>query len=87
MIEVRGVNSAVGGGAAPDVALPSSALAVRPLHQSAESLARRLREASPPVVARIEEDVILFDLRTVLPGEEEEIEQALFEILKGVTES
>ena len=87
MIEVRGVNSAVGGGAAPDLALPSSALAVRPLHQSAESLARRLREASPPVIARIEEDVMLFDMRTVLPGEEEEIEQALLEILKGVTES
>jgi L-seryl-tRNA(Ser) seleniumtransferase len=82
-IEVREVNSAVGGGAAPDVALPSCAVAIRPKDQSADSMARRLREASPPVIARIEDDELLFDLRTVLPGEDKELEQALVEILKA----
>jgi L-seryl-tRNA(Ser) seleniumtransferase len=86
-MEVRPVNSAVGGGAAPDVALPSCAIAIRPRGQSAESMARRLREASPPVIARIEDDQLLFDLRTVLPGEDEELEQTLLETLKSATPS
>jgi L-seryl-tRNA(Ser) seleniumtransferase len=73
----------VGGGAAPDLALPSCALTVRCDDRSAESLARGLREAATPIIARIEEEALLFDLRTVLPGEEEEIEQTLFELLKG----
>ena len=84
-IELRDVDSAVGGGAAPDIALPSCALAVTPRGESAESLARRLRQASPPVIARIEDDVVLFDLRTVLPGEEEEIERTILATRKGVT--
>jgi L-seryl-tRNA(Ser) seleniumtransferase len=46
-------------------------------------MARRLREASPPVIARIEDDELLFDLRTVLPGEDEELEHALVETLKA----
>jgi L-seryl-tRNA(Ser) seleniumtransferase len=82
-IEIRAVDSAVGGGAAPDLALPSCALTVRCDGRSAESLARGLREAPTPIIARIEDDVLIFDLRTVLPGEEEEVEQTLFELLKG----
>ncbi len=82
-IDIRAVDSAVGGGAAPDIALPSCALAVLPQGESAESLARRLREASTPIIARIEDDVVLFDLRTVLPGEDEEIERTLLGTRKG----
>ena len=82
-IDARQVNSAVGGGAAPDIARPSCALAVKPSGESAESLAGRLREASPPIIARIEDDVVLFDLRTVLPGEDEEVERTLLITRKG----
>jgi len=77
------VDSAAGGGAAPDIALPSCALAVKPRAMSADALATRLREAKTPIIARIEDDAVLFDLRTVLPGEEPEIEQTLIEILRG----
>ena len=86
-IEVRAVDSAAGGGAAPDIPLPSSALAVRSRDLSAEAFTRKLREAAPPVVARIEGDEVLFDLRTVLPGEDEELEQTLTEILRGQPDS
>ncbi len=84
-IDLRDVDSAVGGGAAPDIALPSCALAVTPQGESAESFARRLRLASPPIIARIENDVVLFDFRTVLPGEESEIERTILGLWKGVT--
>lgn len=80
-VEVRRVDSAVGGGAAPDVALPSAALVVKPRTMSAGALAARLREATVPIVVRIEDDAVQFDLRTVLPGEELEIERSLIEIL------
>jgi L-seryl-tRNA(Ser) seleniumtransferase len=86
-IEVRDVGSAVGGGAAPDTILPSRALAVRSRLLSADALARRLRESTPPVIARIEEGQLLLDLRTVLPGEDTEVEQALLEILRVPTGS
>jgi L-seryl-tRNA(Ser) seleniumtransferase len=82
-VEVRAVNSAVGGGAAPDIALPSAALAVKGPGESADALSRRLRESSVPIIVRIEDDVVLFDLRTVLPGEEDEIERTLLELWKG----
>jgi L-seryl-tRNA(Ser) seleniumtransferase len=79
--QVRRVDSAVGGGAAPDLALPSCALVVTASSVSADALSARLREASTPVIARIEGDAVHFDLRTVLPGEESEIERALLAIL------
>ena len=34
---------------------------------------RRLRAGDPPVVARIEDERLMFDLRTVLPEEEAEL--------------
>ncbi|MEO8499736.1 MAG: L-seryl-tRNA(Sec) selenium transferase [Vicinamibacteria bacterium] len=86
-IEVRPVSSAVGGGAAPDLALPSCALSVVPRGSSADALARRLREASTPIIVRIEDEVVLFDLRTVLPGEDGQIEQILLGVMKGSTAS
>lgn len=80
-LEVRDVQSAVGGGAAPDTGLPSCALAVTSTRRSAGTLQSMLRQATPPIVARIEDDALLLDLRTVLPGEEIEIETALMHIL------
>jgi len=81
LIDVRRVDSAVGGGAAPDIALPSAALVVKPRTMSAGALAARLREAETPIIVRIEDDAVQFDLRTVLPGDEMEIERTLVEIL------
>lgn len=80
--ELRQVNSAVGGGAAPDIALPSFGLLVRAERETPDALARRLRHCDPPIVARIEDGAVLFDLRTVLPGEEIEIAHALRALLK-----
>jgi len=37
----------------------------------------RLRSAQPPVIARIEHDRLLVDLRTVFPEEEAELARAL----------
>jgi L-seryl-tRNA(Ser) seleniumtransferase len=67
-----------GSGALPAVAIPSFALALdaRPA-LAAAALARRLRTGEPAVFPRIRSEEVLLDLRTVLPGEEEEIERAV----------
>jgi L-seryl-tRNA(Ser) seleniumtransferase len=72
----------IGGGVAPMKALLSYAIAISSTEVSPQDLARRLRESEPPVVARIEEDRVLFELRTINIVEQNQIESALDKILK-----
>jgi L-seryl-tRNA(Ser) seleniumtransferase len=66
--EVREGRSAIGGGSLPEVTLPTFVLALPP--GAPDARAARLRRAETPVVARIEEDRVVLDPRTVLPGED-----------------
>jgi L-seryl-tRNA(Ser) seleniumtransferase len=59
--------SAVGGGSAPGVELPTKLVALSRAGESSDRIDARLRSASPPVVARIENDRVVLDLRTVPP--------------------
>ena len=63
--------STVGGGGAPGSALPTRLARLTPRTQSAARLEARLRELQPPVVARIEQDRVVLDLRTVLPEQDD----------------
>ncbi len=69
--EVRRSTSAVGGGSLPEVTLPTAVLALP--GGEPDALLARLREGDPPIVARIEEDRVVLDPRTVLPGEDEAV--------------
>jgi len=64
--------STIGGGSLPGETLPTWLVALEPYEASggAEGLAARLRQTSPPIVARIEGERVLLDPRTVLPEEE-----------------
>jgi len=70
-------SSLIGGGAMPEQPLPGWLIAV----DCADVVAaeRRLRLSDPPVVARIEDGRLLFDLRTVFPWEEEELARIIRE--------
>ncbi len=68
--------STVGGGALPGDVLPTWAVVLRPRH--AARLASVLRGGDPPIVARVENDALWLDPRTVLPEEDEAL-------LAGVT--
>jgi len=59
----------VGGGALPLLELPGPAVAVAVEGLGADELVARLRAADPPVVARIEEDRVLLDPRTLADEE------------------
>ena len=76
-IEVVESRSVVGGGSAPGSTLPSRALALWSGDQSPEDLLRRLRQRELPIIARIEDDRVLLDLRTVELGHDAAIVEAL----------
>ena len=73
---VRGF-STVGGGSAPGSSLPTRLLAVTHRALSASALEARLRASDPPIVARIEHDRLVLDLRTVLPEQDDAVTHAL----------
>jgi L-seryl-tRNA(Ser) seleniumtransferase len=60
--------SAVGGGSLPGETLPTALLAVNV--NSPDDFTAQLRRAHPPIIARIAAGKVLFDPRTVLPGQE-----------------
>ena len=62
--------SVAGGGSTPGESLPTTLVAVGHGDLSAAVIERRLRAASTPVIARVEHDRVLLDLRTVFPSQE-----------------
>jgi L-seryl-tRNA(Ser) seleniumtransferase len=70
---VRG-ESVIGGGSTPDKTLPTW-LVVAPAENVVEMEAR-LRSAATPIIARIEKQDLLLDVRTVMPEEESLIAEA-----------
>ena len=79
---MRKGSSRVGGGALPLEDLPTTLVELRPARLSATALAERLRRGDPPVLAHIQEDRVLLDLRTL--GEDET--GLLVEAIAGSTE-
>jgi L-seryl-tRNA(Ser) seleniumtransferase len=59
--------SAIGGGAAPTSNIKSVLIALTHPRKSAAELEHQLRGSSPPVVARVADNKVLLDLRTVFP--------------------
>ncbi len=76
-VEVVASRSVIGGGSAPGATLPTRVVAVQSESIGVDELLRRLREWETPIIARVEEDRVLLDLRTVDPTQEETIVTAL----------
>ncbi len=88
-LEIRPGFSVIGGGSTPDQQLPTTLIAISTPRHSAAQIEARLRKprasnsanetspTAPLVVARIEDDQLILDLRTVHPDEENEIASAL----------
>jgi L-seryl-tRNA(Ser) seleniumtransferase len=71
------MSSEVGGGSFPDVFIPSFGVSVKPFDVSVAEFEERLRNLDVPIIGRIEKDMLLFDLRTILKEDE-------FFIVKGI---
>jgi len=71
-VEVTGGFSVIGGGSTPDQQLPTKVVRISSARRSAAEMEERLRHAENgiPVIARVEDDQVVVDLRTVFPDEE-----------------
>ena len=84
-MEVVPGESVVGGGSTPAQHLPTFVVRLSTLRCSAAELEARLRQGasgSMPVIARIEDDALVLDLRTVAPGEESMVADAVVAALR-----
>ncbi|MBN1972110.1 MAG: L-seryl-tRNA(Sec) selenium transferase [Sedimentisphaerales bacterium] len=72
--------SQMGSGSLPTQNLVTTLAAVKPKKISSEVLAQQLRQYTTPVFARIQNDQVLFDPRTLLNGDKEIILKAMTEI-------
>ncbi len=69
--------SMIGGGSTPGHCLPTSLIAIRSLSSSASQIETHLRHNTPSVLARVEAERVLIDLRTVFPEQEADLVAAL----------
>ena len=82
--ELRDGESVFGGGSAPGETLPTKLLAVQVKDMSAQELAKRLRLQPVPVIARVEDDRVVLDLRTVFPEQDAAVAEALLRVGKAL---
>jgi len=71
IVDIRVVQdrSKAGGGSLPEAEFQTFAVQIRSGAVSVNELERRLRQGQPPVIARIREDALLLDARTVMEQE------------------
>lgn len=74
-VEIVEGESLIGGGSTPEQPLPTWLIAIA--GGDVAGLERNLRAGSPPVVARVENNRLLLDLRTVSADQEDELAAAL----------
>ena len=82
-VKLRTGLSAVGGGTTPGVTIPTCLLHVQFEGHTPDGLEALLRQSTPAVIGRIEDDHLLIDLRTVQPDEDD----ALVAVLTRLVES
>jgi L-seryl-tRNA(Ser) seleniumtransferase len=70
-VSLKDGESVAGGGSTPGQSLPTTLIAVTHERHSARSLSAALRRNRPPIVARVEADQLLLDLRTVFDDHQE----------------
>lgn len=75
--------SASGGGSAPTSRLPTVLISLTHNTLTPNQIEAALRRSSPPIIARIIDNRVLFDLRTVAESEEPELERALLSLSEG----
>lgn len=77
-LEIRESEGTVGGGSLPGVSFPSLALVIA--EGRAAALETVLRQGNPPLIARIQQDEIWIDLRTVYPDQWDQVADRLREL-------
>lgn len=78
--------SYAGGGSLPTIAFPTWVVRVRHPALRSGDLAAALRERDVPIICRVQDDAVVFDLRTVRDDEAEQIPAALADVIRELPE-
>jgi len=82
-IEIADGESLAGGGSTPSQPLPSKVIRIRSIRGSSSQIERRLRcGATASVIARVEDDSVILDLRTVFAEQETALAESLLAALR-----
>ena len=83
-LEIVDGESLAGGGSTPTQSLPTKLICVKSSRHSAAQLEQRLRrgDAGAPVIARVEDDHVVIDLRTVFAEQESALAESLAAALR-----
>lgn len=81
-LAVVALEDMVGGGAYPTYRLPGFGVSLAFSGKSLDKAARELRLLEPALLTRKQEDSMLISVRTLLPGDEEEVIRQLAQILR-----
>ena len=73
----------LGGGSVPNQEIPTWCVALTPAHETVDGLAARLRNGSPPVCGRVQNDRLLLDLRSVFARQDPQIVKAMQALTRG----
>lgn len=82
-VKIAPVASQAGGGALPGIDLPSYGVSVSCRGKTAAKLERELRQRPLPIIARIIDDWVVFDVRCLAPEDMAEIKVACMAIAAG----
>jgi L-seryl-tRNA(Ser) seleniumtransferase len=82
-LQVTDGQSMIGGGCTPDRGIPTRLLVFSGADLSPARLEMRLRAGSPPIAARIENNCLLLDLRTVFPKDDTLVVDALEKLFRA----
>lgn len=80
-IEVMVDSSQSGGGALPEIEFKTYVIAIKPKKLSVNKFEERLRHGNPPIIARIKDDAMIIDARTVRNKEIEALVKGVAEVL------
>ncbi len=83
LIEVLEDSSMAGGGSLPDMKFPTFSVSISPSIMSVNELELSLRKGQPPVIARIKDDALILDARTIRDHEIETVVNAVAAALAG----
>ncbi len=79
-VQTAQTHSQIGSGSLPVETLPSVAVVLNPLEISAEKLAEHFRHGSIPIIGRIENDQLWFDVRTLYENEQKQLIETAAEV-------
>ncbi len=75
-------DSQVGSGSVPTELIPTKLLKIRPIVETVDNLAKKLRSYTPPICVRVQKDFVLLDLRTIQKHQDKVVVNALLSTLK-----